>query len=67
MLGSVHLLAGGRHRFGHITGPPRFLAARLRARGVSDTLRLIGCRVPEAIALAGSATGARRCLALIPL
>src|SRR5450755_577221 len=103
-LAAEHLLALGRRRFGHITGPPRFLAARMRARGfcnamadagmaftandvlygewseawgreaarlvmrttpgvdaifcgsdqiargVSDTLRLIGCRVPEDIA-----------------
>jgi LacI family transcriptional regulator len=106
-LAAEHLLALGRSRFGHITGPPRFLAARMRARGfcdalagagmpftvndvlygewseawgreaarlvmqttpgvdaifcgsdqiargVSDTLRLIGCRVPEDIALVG--------------
>jgi LacI family transcriptional regulator len=106
-LAAEHLLALGRHRFGHITGPERFLAARKRARGfcdamadagmaftannvlygewseawgreaarvvmrttpgveaifcgsdqiargVSDTLRLIGCRVPEDIALVG--------------
>ncbi len=106
-LAAEHLLAMGRRRFGHITGPPRFLAARMRARGfcdtmadagvaftandvlygewseawgreaarvvlhttpgveaifcgsdqiargVSDTLRLIGCRVPEDIALVG--------------
>ena len=106
-LAAEHLLALGRRRFGHITGPPRFLAARMRARGfcdaladagvafaandvlygewseawgreaarvvtqttpgveaifcgsdqiargVSDTLRLIGCRVPEDIALVG--------------
>jgi LacI family transcriptional regulator len=106
-LAAEHLLALGRSRFGHITGPERFLAARKRARGfcdamtaagmpftandvlygewsegwgreaarlvmrttpgvdaifcgsdqiargVSDTLRLIGCRVPEDIALVG--------------
>jgi LacI family transcriptional regulator len=106
-LAAEHLLALGRSRFGHITGPPRFLAARMRARGfcdalagagmpftvndvlygewseawgreaarlvmqttpgvdaifcgsdqiargVSDTLRLVGCRVPEDIALVG--------------
>jgi LacI family transcriptional regulator len=106
-LAAGHLLALGRSRFGHITGPERFLAARKRARGfcdamaaagmpftandvlygewsegwgreaarlvmrttpgvdaifcgsdqiargVSDTLRLIGCRVPEDIALVG--------------
>jgi LacI family transcriptional regulator, galactose operon repressor len=106
-LAAGHLLALGRRRFGHITGPERFLAARKRARGfcdamaaaglsftvndvlygewseawgreaarlvmrttpgldaifcgsdqiargVSDTLRLIGCRVPDDIALVG--------------
>ena len=106
-LAAEHLLALGRRRFGHITGPERFLAARKRARGfsdamadagmaftandvlygewseawgreaarvvmrttpgveaifcgsdqiargVSDTLRLIGCRVPQDIALVG--------------
>jgi len=34
----AHLLATGRTRIGHITGPERFLAARLRARGASDVL-----------------------------
>ena len=102
-----HLLAAGRTRVGHITGPERFLAARKRAggfcealasagaqfspndvlygewserwgregarillrsspdveaifcgsdqiaRGVSDTLRLLGHRVPDDIALIG--------------
>src|SRR6266705_2547124 len=102
-----HLLAMGRRRFGHITGPERFLCARKRARGfcdavaaagadftasdvlygewseawgrqaasllrrstngvdaifcgsdqiargVSDTLRLAGCRVPDDIAVVG--------------
>jgi len=102
-----HLLASGRKRVGHITGPERFLCARKRAsgfceavaeagadfspsdvlygewtenwgrqaaaillrdspgveaifcgsdqiaRGVSDTLRLLGRRVPEDIALIG--------------
>ncbi len=106
-LAAEHLLGLGRRRFGHITGPERFLAARKRARGfcdglagagldfsahdvlygewseawgreaarvvlgspsgveaifcgsdqiargVSDTLRLLGCRVPEDIALVG--------------
>jgi LacI family transcriptional regulator len=106
-LAAEHLLALGRTRVGHITGPERFLAARKRARGfcdamadaglaftandvlygewseawgreaarvarrttpgvdaifcgsdqiargVSDTLRMIGCRVPEDIALVG--------------
>jgi LacI family transcriptional regulator len=107
-IAAEHLISLGRHRFGHITGPERFLCARKRARGfcdaiaasgagefgaedvlygewseqwgrqaaglllrtspdvdaifcgsdqiargVSDALRLIGCRVPEDIALVG--------------
>jgi LacI family transcriptional regulator len=102
-----HLIEAGRRRFGHITGPERFLAARKRAsgfcgalaragvsfspsdvlygewserwgrqaatvllrdapgidaifcgsdqiaRGVSDSLRRTGCRVPQDIALIG--------------
>ena len=31
-----HLLGLGRRRFGHITGPERFLCARKRARGFCD-------------------------------
>ena len=37
-----HLLAGGRTRIGHITGPSRFLAARLRAKGAVDALARAG-------------------------
>ena len=33
-----HLLSLGRRRFGHITGPERFLCARKRARGFCDTV-----------------------------
>jgi LacI family transcriptional regulator len=33
-----HLLAAGRRRIGHITGPERFLAARKRAAGFSAAL-----------------------------
>jgi LacI family transcriptional regulator, galactose operon repressor len=33
-----HLLATGRTRIGHITGPERFLAARLRAEGARTAL-----------------------------
>jgi LacI family transcriptional regulator len=33
-----HLLAAGRRRIGHITGPERFLAARKRATGFSAAL-----------------------------
>ena len=106
-IAAAHLLERGRRRFGHITGPERFLCARKRAsgfcdalgeagltfsahdvlygewnegwgrqaasillrgspgvdaifcgsdqiaRGVSDTLRLLGRRVPDDIALIG--------------
>jgi LacI family transcriptional regulator len=37
-----HLLAGGRRRIGHITGPERFLAARQRATGFSAALAAQG-------------------------
>jgi LacI family transcriptional regulator len=39
-----HLLAGGRRRIGHITGPERFLAARQRAAGFSAALAGQGVR-----------------------
>jgi LacI family transcriptional regulator len=37
-----HLLAGGRRRIGHITGPERFLAARRRATGFGRALAAAG-------------------------
>ena len=37
-----HLLAIGRRRIAHISGPERFLAARLRARGFSSALASAG-------------------------
>jgi len=37
-----HLLAAGRRRIGHITGPERFLAARSRAAGFSAALAARG-------------------------
>jgi LacI family transcriptional regulator len=37
-----HLLAAGRSRIGHITGPERFLAARQRAAGFSAALEAKG-------------------------
>jgi LacI family transcriptional regulator len=37
-----HLLAGGRRRIGHITGPERFLAARRRAAGFGRALAAAG-------------------------
>jgi len=41
-LAAEHLLALGRRRFGHITGPERFLAARKRARGFCDAAAAAG-------------------------
>jgi LacI family transcriptional regulator len=41
-LAAEHLLARGRRRFGHITGPERFLAARKRARGFCDVAAAAG-------------------------
>ncbi len=35
-MAAAHLLAAGRRRLGHITGPERFLAARKRAGGFCD-------------------------------
>lgn len=37
-----HLIATGRQRIGHLTGPPGHLAARLRAEAVRDTLSAAG-------------------------
>ncbi|HEX6523577.1 MAG TPA: LacI family DNA-binding transcriptional regulator [Streptosporangiaceae bacterium] len=37
-LAAEHLLSLGRRRFGHITGPERFLCARKRARGFYDAV-----------------------------
>jgi LacI family transcriptional regulator len=37
-----HLLAAGRRRIGHITGPERFLAARKRATGYGEALAAAG-------------------------
>jgi LacI family transcriptional regulator len=39
-----HLLHGGRRRIGHITGPERFLGARMRAAGFGATLAQAGLR-----------------------
>jgi LacI family transcriptional regulator len=39
-----HLLAAGRRRIGHITGPERFLAARKRAAGFAAALATRGLR-----------------------
>ncbi|MFG1703005.1 LacI family DNA-binding transcriptional regulator [Nonomuraea sp. M3C6] len=41
-LAARHLLATGRTRIGHVTGPHRFEAARRRARGLSTALDAAG-------------------------
>jgi LacI family transcriptional regulator len=41
-LASEHLIAGGRRRIGHITGPERFLAARKRAAGFDAAITSAG-------------------------
>ena len=41
-MAAEHLLSLGRRRFGHITGPERFLCARKRARGFCDTVTAAG-------------------------
>jgi LacI family transcriptional regulator len=41
-LAAEHLLASGRRRLGHITGPERFLAARKRAGGFCDAVTEAG-------------------------
>jgi LacI family transcriptional regulator len=41
-LAAEHLLATGRTRIGHITGPERFVAARLRAKGLELALTAAG-------------------------
>ncbi|WP_250564430.1 LacI family DNA-binding transcriptional regulator [Sphaerisporangium fuscum] len=43
-LAARHLLATGRSRIGHVTGPQRFEAARRRARGLTDALAEAGLR-----------------------
>ncbi|HEY6739370.1 MAG TPA: LacI family DNA-binding transcriptional regulator, partial [Actinopolymorphaceae bacterium] len=44
-LATRHLLATGRTRIGHVTGPERFLAARERSTGMSAVLREAGLPV----------------------
>jgi len=46
-LATRHLLSTGRTKIGHITGPTRFAASRLRAQGAEETLAAAG------LALAG--------------
>ena len=40
-----HLLGIGRRRIAHITGPERFLCARLRAHGVTSVLEDVGLEI----------------------
>jgi LacI family transcriptional regulator len=47
LLAVRHLLSTGRTKIGHVTGPTRFAASRLRAAGVADALAQAG------LALAG--------------
>jgi LacI family transcriptional regulator len=44
LIAARHLLAGGRTRIGHVTGPERFLAARKRAGGFCEALASAGAR-----------------------
>jgi LacI family transcriptional regulator len=44
-LAASHLLGRGRRRIAHIAGPSRFLAARKRASGFTDSLRAAGLEV----------------------
>src|SRR5215831_5011544 len=48
-----HLLATGRTRIGHITGPERFLAAKLRAQGAATALAEAGLELAGPGALHG--------------
>ena len=41
-IAAEHLISLGRRRFGHITGPERFLCARKRARGFCDAIAAAG-------------------------
>jgi LacI family transcriptional regulator len=41
-LAARHLLATGRHRIGHVTGPDRFLATHRRAEGLAAVLAQAG-------------------------
>jgi LacI family transcriptional regulator len=43
-MAAQHLLAAGRSRLGHITGPERFLCARKRAGGFCDAIKESGGR-----------------------
>jgi hypothetical protein len=49
----THLLETGRRHIAHITGPERFLAARLRAQGLRDALTRAGVVLPPGEVLYG--------------
>lgn len=51
-----HLLSTGRTKIGHVTGPPRFRAARLRAKGAAGTLAAAGLELAGGEALFGEWT-----------
>ncbi len=47
-LGVEHLVASGRRRIAHVTGPERFESVRLRRAGYEDVLRTHGLHPPRA-------------------
>jgi LacI family transcriptional regulator len=52
-LAARHLLSSGRLRIGHVTGPDRFLATHLRAKGLAQVLAEAGLQVAGGEALLG--------------
>jgi LacI family transcriptional regulator len=52
-LASEHLVALGRRRIAHVTGPERFEAVRLRRAGFQATLARAGLPVDDALVLSG--------------
>jgi LacI family transcriptional regulator len=52
-LATRHLLSAGRTRIGHVTGPTRFAASRLRAQGAEETLAEAGLELAGGGALYG--------------
>lgn len=55
-LATRHLLSTGRTRIGHITGPTRFAASRLRAEGAEKTLATAGLTLAGGSVLYGEWT-----------
>ncbi len=53
VLATQHLVDLGRRRIAHITGPERFEAVRLRAKGYRKTLAAAGLEAPESFYLPG--------------